>query len=140
MHFKYNTICLNRTTLVQKNLFSLDRCLIYTGSTYIAISSIISCVLSMKFIVFVHLDNFFLSKLKKNVTNIVIFFVYILYIISTAKNTYIRHSHLVDGTVKSVWLRQVFGLLRVRFRQVSLYKNFFLMRMCISGSNSIFRS
>jgi len=43
----------------------------------------------MKFVVFVHLDNFFLSKLKKNVTNIVISFVYILYIISTAKNTYI---------------------------------------------------
>ena len=31
------------------------------------------------------------------------------------------HRHLVDGTVKSDWLRQVFGLLRVRFRQVSLY-------------------
>jgi hypothetical protein len=30
------------------------------------------------------------------------------------------HRHLVDGTVKSVWLKQVFGLLRVRFRQVSL--------------------
>jgi aspartyl-tRNA synthetase len=26
----------------------------------------------------------------------------------------------IDRTVKSVWLRQVFGLLRVRFRQVSL--------------------
>jgi hypothetical protein len=31
------------------------------------------------------------------------------------------HRHLVDGTVKCVWFRQVFGLLRVRFRQVSLY-------------------
>jgi hypothetical protein len=28
------------------------------------------------------------------------------------------HRHLVDGTVKCVWLRQVFGLLRVWFRQV----------------------
>ena len=28
------------------------------------------------------------------------------------------HRHLVDGTVKSVWLGQVFGLLRDRFRQV----------------------
>jgi hypothetical protein len=28
---------------------------------------------------------------------------------------------LVDGTVKSVWLRQVFGLLKVRFRQISLH-------------------
>ena len=28
------------------------------------------------------------------------------------------HSQLVDGTVMSVWLRQVFGLLGVRFRQV----------------------
>ena len=27
---------------------------------------------------------------------------------------------LVDETVKSVWLRQVFSLLRVRFRQVSV--------------------
>jgi len=25
------------------------------------------------------------------------------------------HRHLVDGTVKSVWLRQVFGLLRVQY-------------------------
>ena len=31
------------------------------------------------------------------------------------------HRHLVDVIVKSVWFRQVFGLLRVRFRQVSLY-------------------
>ena len=31
------------------------------------------------------------------------------------------HSQLVDGTVKSVWFRQVFGLLGVWFRQVSLY-------------------
>jgi hypothetical protein len=31
------------------------------------------------------------------------------------------HRHLVDGTVKSVWFRQVFGLLRVRLRQVWLY-------------------
>ena len=30
------------------------------------------------------------------------------------------HKHLVDGTVKSVWFRQVFGLLRVWFGQVSL--------------------
>jgi len=30
------------------------------------------------------------------------------------------HRHLVDGTVKSVWLRQVIGLLRVWFKQVSL--------------------
>ena len=29
--------------------------------------------------------------------------------------------HLVDRTVKSVWFRQVYGLLRVQFRQVSLY-------------------
>jgi len=29
------------------------------------------------------------------------------------------HRHLVDGT--SVWFRQLFGLPRVRFRQVSLY-------------------
>ena len=28
------------------------------------------------------------------------------------------HRHLVDGIVKSVWLRQVFGLLRVQFRRV----------------------
>ena len=28
------------------------------------------------------------------------------------------HRHLVDGTVKSAWLRPVFGLLRVWFRQV----------------------
>ena len=28
------------------------------------------------------------------------------------------HSQLVDGTVKSLWFRQVFGLLGVRFRQV----------------------
>ena len=27
----------------------------------------------------------------------------------------------VDGTVKSVWFSHVFGLLRVRFRQVLLY-------------------
>ena len=31
------------------------------------------------------------------------------------------HKHLVDGTVTSIWFRQVFGLLRVRFRQVSIY-------------------
>jgi hypothetical protein len=31
------------------------------------------------------------------------------------------HSQLVDGTVKSLWFRQVFGLLGVWFRQVSLY-------------------
>ena len=28
------------------------------------------------------------------------------------------HSHLIDGTVTSVWFRQVFGLLRVLFRQI----------------------
>ena len=28
------------------------------------------------------------------------------------------YRHLVDGTVKSFWVRQVFGLLRVQFRQV----------------------
>ena len=28
------------------------------------------------------------------------------------------HRHLVYGTVKSVWLRHVFGLLRDKFRQV----------------------
>ena len=28
------------------------------------------------------------------------------------------HRHLVDRTVKPVWLRQVFGLLRVQLRQV----------------------
>ena len=32
------------------------------------------------------------------------------------------YRQLVDGTVKSDWFRQVFGLLRVRFRQVSLYR------------------
>jgi hypothetical protein len=31
------------------------------------------------------------------------------------------HRHLVDGIVKSVWFSQVFGLLRVRFKQISLY-------------------
>ena len=31
------------------------------------------------------------------------------------------HRHLVDGTVKCVWFRQVFGLIRVLFRQVLLY-------------------
>jgi hypothetical protein len=36
-------------------------------------------------------------------------------------NRFKLHRHLVDGTVKSVWLRQVFGLLRVRFRHVSQY-------------------
>ena len=50
-----------------KNLFSLDRCLVYTGSNY---------------------------------------------------------RHLVDRTVKSVWLMQVFGLLRVRFRHISLYNQY----------------
>jgi hypothetical protein len=28
------------------------------------------------------------------------------------------HRHLVDGTLQSAWLRQVFGLLRIRFRRV----------------------
>ena len=31
------------------------------------------------------------------------------------------HRHVVDGTVKFVWFRQIFGLLRIRFIQVSLY-------------------
>ena len=31
------------------------------------------------------------------------------------------HRHLVDGIVKSIWFSQVFGLLRVRFRHISLY-------------------
>jgi hypothetical protein len=30
------------------------------------------------------------------------------------------HTHVEVGTVKCVWFRQVFGLLRVRFRQASL--------------------
>ena len=34
-------------------------------------------------------------------------------------SNYLRQ--LVDGIVKSGWFRQVFGLLRVRFRQVLLY-------------------
>ena len=33
----YSETCLNRTPLGLKNLFSLDRCLIYTGSNYIDI-------------------------------------------------------------------------------------------------------
>jgi hypothetical protein len=36
---------------------------------------------------------------------------------------FIADRQLVDGTVKSVWIRQVFGLLRVWFRQVSLDLN-----------------
>ena len=46
--------------------------------------------------------------------------------------------HFVDGTVNSIWYRQVFGLLRVRFRQVfdlgrfSVYSGFGLDRFhCI---------
>ena len=61
MASSYSKTCLNRTPLGLKNLFSLDRCLVYTGSNY---------------------------------------------------------THLVDRTVKTVWLRQVFGLLSVQFRQV----------------------
>ena len=47
------------------------------------------------------------------------------------KNLFSLDRYLVDtgsnyidiyGIVKSVWLRQVFSLLRVRFRQISLYK------------------
>jgi hypothetical protein len=64
----YSKTCLNWTPLGLNNLFSLDRCLVYTGSNSI---------------------------------------------------------HLVDGTVKSVWFRQVFGLLRVLFRQVLLYMSDF---------------
>jgi len=30
----YSKTCLNRTPLGLKNLFSLDRCLLYTGSNY----------------------------------------------------------------------------------------------------------
>jgi hypothetical protein len=56
-HFIYSKTSLNRTMLALNHLFSLDRCLVYTGSNY-------------------------------------------------------RHS--VDGTIKSVWIRQVFGLLRVQ--------------------------
>ena len=37
------------------------------------------------------------------------------------------HRHLVDGTVKSVWLGQVFCLLGVRFSQVSLYQFYFII-------------
>jgi len=33
--FLYRKTCLNRTLLGLKNLFSLDRCLVYTGSNYI---------------------------------------------------------------------------------------------------------
>ena len=40
------------------------------------------------------------------------------YSVYTGSN-YLRQ--LVDGIVKSGWFRQVFGLLRVRFRQVLLY-------------------
>jgi hypothetical protein len=38
------------------------------------------------------------------------------------------HRHLINGTVKSVWLRQVFGLLRVRVKQVALYSGWFVSR------------
>ena len=40
---------------------------------------------------------------------------------SSGLNRFKLHRHLADGTVKSVWLRHVFGLLRVRVRLVSLY-------------------
>ena len=33
----YSKTCLNRTPLGLENLFSLDRCLVYTGSNYIVI-------------------------------------------------------------------------------------------------------
>jgi hypothetical protein len=39
------------------------------------------------------------------------------------------HRNFVHGIVKSVWFRQVFGLLRVQFRQVSLY----IYSSCISS-------
>jgi hypothetical protein len=71
----YSKTCLSRTPSGLKNMFTLDRCLVYTGSNYI---------------------------------------------------------HLVDETVKSVWFRQVFSLLRVRFRSVSLY---FKIKATISWPN-----
>ena len=49
------------------------------------------------------------------------------------------HRNLVDGTVKSVWFRQVFGLLRGRIRQVTLYvkgiKPFISGLTFVRGSN-----
>ena len=49
------------------------------------------------------------------------------------------HRHLVDGTVESVWFRQVFGLLRVRIRQVSLYiySSELLMIVYSKGDSSV---
>ena len=35
--FIYSETCLNQTPVGLKNLFSLDRCLVYTGSNYIDI-------------------------------------------------------------------------------------------------------
>jgi len=72
----YSKTCLNQMPLGLENLFSLDRCLVYTGSNY-------------------------------NV-----------------------HRHLVGRTVKSVWFRQVYGLLRIRFRQVSIYN--YQWNQCLS--------
>jgi hypothetical protein len=43
------------------------------------------------------------------------------------------HRHLVDGTVSSVWFRQVFGLLRVRFRQISMYLHFIQSKPFLFG-------
>ena len=39
------------------------------------------------------------------------------------------HRHLVDRTVTSVCFMQVFGLLRARFRQVSLYNMAFACQL-----------
>ena len=41
------------------------------------------------------------------------------------------HRHLVDGTVKFIWFRQVFGLLGVRFTQGSVYSGFGLGRFSV---------
>ena len=43
---------------------------------------------------------------------------------------YIYNVHLVDGTVKSVWFRQLFGLLRVRFHCIWIFL-WMCIRCCI---------
>jgi hypothetical protein len=45
----------------------------------------------------------------------------LLYVLLQILHRFKLHRLLVDVTVKSVWFRQVFGLLRVRIRQVLLY-------------------
>jgi len=98
--FSNSQTCLNRIPLRQKNLFSLDRFLVYTGSNHRhlldrTVNSVwfrqVICLLSVQF-----RQVFGLHRFK-------------------------LHRHLVDGTVKSVWFRQDICLLSVRFRQVSLY-------------------